>query len=185
MNLYIALVHYPVVNRRGDLIASAITNLDLHDLARAACTYGVPACYIVTPLTDQRALAQTLIRHWTERVGKAIHPDRELALRRLQVVDSIQDAIETIEAQHGAPPLLWATTAKQSPNALSHQEARQLLRASDRPCLLLLGTAWGLADSVMATVDGVLQSVDGVNGYNHLSVRCAAAILMDRLLGRE
>lgn len=185
MTLYVALVHYPVVNRRGDLIASAITNLDLHDLARTSCTYGVPVCYIVTPLTDQRALAQTLIRHWTEGVGKVIHPDREKALRRLQVVESIQDAREAIAAQHGVQPLLWATSAKGSPDALSHGAARRVLQASERPCLLLLGTAWGLADSVMETVDGVLQPLYGTNGYNHLSVRCAGAILIDRLMGRE
>ncbi|MBT8351253.1 MAG: RNA methyltransferase, partial [Deltaproteobacteria bacterium] len=38
-NLYVALVHYPVVNKNGDVIASAVTNLDLHDIARAAKTY--------------------------------------------------------------------------------------------------------------------------------------------------
>ena len=48
--LFLALIHYPVLNRMGDIIASAITNLDLHDLARSCRTYGVPACYIVTPL---------------------------------------------------------------------------------------------------------------------------------------
>lgn len=174
-----------MVNRKGDLIASAITNLDLHDLARTSCTYGVPVCYIVTPLTDQRELAQTLIRHWTEGVGKVIHPNREQALRRLEVVESIQDAAETIAARHGVRPLLWATTAKHTPSALSHGEARRILQTGDRPCLLLLGTAWGLADSATAAVDGVLQPVVGVNGYNHLSVRCAAAILIDRLLGSE
>ena len=49
--------------------------------------------------------------------------------------------------------------------------------------LLLLGTAWGLAPEVLAMADGVLPPIRGVSGFNHLSVRSAAAILFDRLLG--
>lgn len=80
-SLYLALVHYPVLNRRGDVIASAITNLDLHDLARCACTYGIPGCFIVTPLRDQQALVGRLLKHWCEGVGKDLLPDREQALK--------------------------------------------------------------------------------------------------------
>jgi len=58
-DLYVALVHYPVLNRKGEIIASALTNLDLHDLARTARTYNIPSCYIVTPLKDQQALARS------------------------------------------------------------------------------------------------------------------------------
>ena len=51
--------------------------------------------------------------------------------------------------------------------------------------LLLFGTAWGLHDELLETVDYVLAPIAGRNGYNHLSVRTAAAIIMDRLVGRE
>lgn len=37
----IALVHYPVLGKKGEIIGSAITNLDLHDIARTAKTYGM------------------------------------------------------------------------------------------------------------------------------------------------
>ena len=39
----VALVHYPIVDRRGDVVNTAVTNLDLHDIARTARTYGVPS----------------------------------------------------------------------------------------------------------------------------------------------
>ena len=50
------------------------------------------------------------------------------------------------------------------------------------PVLLLLGTAQGLAPEVLARGDGVLRPIRYL-GYNHLSVRSAAAILADRILG--
>ncbi len=110
--LYLALTHYPVLNRMGDTIASAITNLDLHDLARACCTFGVPACYIVTPLEDQRALAGRLTKHWIEGVGGEILPERREALKLLKVVESISAAIEDLVRKDGSAPVLWATSAK-------------------------------------------------------------------------
>ncbi|WP_244083278.1 RNA methyltransferase [Desulforhabdus sp. TSK] len=184
-SLYVALVHYPVLNRNGEVIASAVTNLDLHDLARASCTYDVPACYIVSPLEDQQRLAARLIGHWRERVGKDLHPDRDLALRRLHLVEDVAAARDDIEAACGRSPLLWATTARTDAQSMGHAEARRILAESSRPILLLLGTGWGLAPSVMGEVDSILEAIRGIDGYNHLSVRCAAAILLDRLLAAE
>jgi len=167
------------------VIASAITTLDLHDLARSACTYDIPACYIVTPLKDQQDLTARLLSHWTERIGKDLAPDRDEALRRLRVVESIEDALEEIGAEWGCRPKVWATSARSGEQVLSHARARRELAKGDAPHLMLFGTGWGLAPSVFEQVDGVLEPIPGTNGYNHLSVRCAAAILMDRLLHRQ
>jgi len=183
--LFLALLHYPVLNRTGDLIASAITNLDLHDLARLCCTYGVPACYIVTPLKDQQALANRLTAHWIDGRGGEILPERRQALKLLRVVESLTLATEDIVQKTGKIPALWATTAKNETGALSHRNARDLLERENRPFLLLLGTGWGLAPQIFGVVDAVLEPIAGVNGYNHLPVRSAASILMDRLLGRS
>jgi hypothetical protein len=182
--LYLALTHYPVLNRMGDRIASAITNLDLHDLARTCCTYGVPACYIVTPLKDQQALAGRLMKHWIEGVGGEILPARKEALKLLLVVESLSAAIEELERRDGKSPVLWATSAKNGHKGLDHRQARRQIENEDRSCLLILGTGWGLAPEVFDRVDAVLEPILGVNGYNHLPVRSAASILMDRLLGR-
>lgn len=180
--LYMALVHYPVLNRRGEIIASAITNLDLHDLGRTACTYDIPVCYIVTPLADQQALAREIVRHWCEGAGKEIHPDRAAALERLRIVGSLADACRDVEQTCGRTPSLWATSASEHEGALRICEARRLLTEGAEPALLLLGTGWGLAASLRAEIDAVLEPIRGLKGYNHLSVRCAAAILLDRLL---
>jgi hypothetical protein len=182
MRLFLALIHYPVVNRRGEVIASAITNLDLHDLARSGHTFNVEACYVVTPLKDQQILARDLLDHWCKGVGFELHPERGSALKRLKIADSLQEVTEDIRKACGYPPVVWATSARELEGSLSHHSARKALRDSDRPCLLLFGTAWGLAQSVLDEADYILEPIRGVDGYNHLSVRCAAAILMDRLL---
>jgi hypothetical protein len=181
--LYLALVHHPVVNRRGELVASAVTNLDLHDCARTARTYGLPACFIVTPLNDQQALVRELISHWCAGAGRELHPDRALALDLLRIEASIERVCRVIEEETGWSPELWATSARRSIKAMTCMQARAKLAEPGRPVLLLFGTAWGLAPGLLETVDAVLEPIQGKTGYNHLSVRCAAAILVDRLLG--
>ena len=60
---YIALLHYPVFDRTGRVVATAITNLDIHDLARSARTFGLRAYYLVTPLERQRELATRIVSY--------------------------------------------------------------------------------------------------------------------------
>ena len=47
--------------------------------------------------------------------------------------------------------------------------------------LLLFGTGWGLTVEVLGQADMVLEPIRGVGDYNHLSVRAAAAVILDRL----
>lgn len=187
--LYLALVHHPVVNRNQEVIASAVTNLDLHDLARLVRTYDLPGCFIVTPLQDQQQLARELVAHWCEGVGRELHPHRWQALERLRIVDDIGAACTAIQNETGTWPRLWATSARPHGVTIGHEEARQSLFDSGSqnglPYLLLLGTAWGLAPGVVEACDAVLASIPAASDYNHLSVRCAAAILVDRLASRD
>ena len=46
--VYLALVHYPVYNKRMDVVATAVTNLDVHDIARSSCTYGIAHLFTQT-----------------------------------------------------------------------------------------------------------------------------------------
>ncbi|MHC1743754.1 MAG: RNA methyltransferase [Syntrophobacteraceae bacterium] len=181
--LYLALVHHPVMNRKGEVVASAVTNLDLHDLARTARTYDLPACFIVTPLEDQQALVHELIRHWCEGVGRELHPDRALALDLLRVEGSVEEACRAVEDETGTKPQLWGTSARQSAEAMALPDARAQLAKTEVPILLMFGTAWGLAPPLLEAADAVVGAIRGKRDYNHLSVRCAAAILVDRLLG--
>ena len=59
-SLHLGLVHYPVLNKKGQVTAVSLTNLDVHDIARVSRTYGLGGYHIATPLEDQRKLLETL-----------------------------------------------------------------------------------------------------------------------------
>ena len=48
-NISIALLHYPVYNKNKEIVASSVTNFDIHDIARCARTYGINKYFIVHP----------------------------------------------------------------------------------------------------------------------------------------
>jgi hypothetical protein len=182
MSLYLGLVHYPVYNKNGDTIASAITTLDLHDLARMSRTYGVRRFFVITPLADQQALAGQVIRHWTSGWGAGYNPNRKEAMESIEVVSSMDDAAESIRSREGRRPCWIATDAAPgNGQAVTFTAAGALLAHGD-PVLLLLGTAWGLHRDVLERADLVLEPILGVDGYNHLPVRAAAAVMLDRLI---
>jgi hypothetical protein len=56
-----------------------------------------------------------------------------------------------------------------------------MLHEENRAFLLLFGTAWGLDPTVIDTADYTLEPIRGRTDYNHLSVRSAVAIVVDRL----
>ena len=180
--LYVALIHYPVVNKNGETIASALTNLDLHDISRAAKTYGLKAFWVVTPLEDQKNLVEKIISHWTSGIGAEYNPKRRSALELVRVNDSFSEALDQIAATEDSYPITIATCARKFPNSISHANLRTLLD-NGRPYVLVLGTAWGLTEEFIGKADYVLEPIVGRTDYNHLSVRSAASIIFDRLLG--
>lgn len=182
MRVDVALVHYPVVNRHGETIGSAVTNLDLHDIARAGKTYGVGTYWVITPFAEQQELARQIVGHWTQGYGGTVNSDRSQALTIIEVCATLDDALEGATRRFGTRPLVLATCAKHQSNTRSFVQVRELLH-TDTPVLLLFGTAWGLSPEVMARVDGVLPPLCGPTTFNHLSVRSAASIILDRLLG--
>ena len=177
----VALVHYPVVNRMSEIIGSAVTNLDLHDIARAGRTYGVDTCWIVTPYKDQRDLAGQIVSHWTEGHGGTVNPDRKEALSLLKICSSLDEVIAGATVKWGTRPQVYATCATPRQNTKSYADVRSLVR-QEKPQLLLFGTAWGLAPEVMNQVDATLPPLKGTGDFNHLSVRSAVSIILDRLL---
>jgi len=180
-NIYVALTHYPVVNKSGDIIASAVTNLDLHDISRAARTYGVRSFYVVTPLKDQQILAQRIIAHWTDGAGAVYNPTRRRALETIRIVDSTADVVEDIRQIENKYPKTVVTSAGRYPASIGYDDLRNEMK--NGPHLLVFGTAWGLAESFISEADYILESIMGSTDYNHLSVRTAAGIILDRLLG--
>ncbi|MCL1817217.1 MAG: RNA methyltransferase, partial [Clostridiales bacterium] len=62
------------------MINTSLTNLDLHDIARACATYGVSRYFLVQPIDIQRQLMADLLEHWQQGFGARYNPDRGQAL---------------------------------------------------------------------------------------------------------
>jgi hypothetical protein len=183
--IHIALVHYPVLNKRGEVIVSSVTNLDIHDIARVSKTYGIAGYYVVTPVAEQQRLVKELISHWSEDAGGAINPDRRVALDIVRIAGSLLDVKEDIAHKTGTHPIIYATSAKQRNNAVRWPCLRERLLDKDLNVLLLFGTAFGLAEESLDGIDGTLEPIQGASRYNHLPVRSAVAIAIDRLLSND
>ena len=184
--LSVALVHHPVLDRHGGIQTTAITNLDVHDLARSSRTYGCAAFYVVTPVTAQIEQARAIVGFWEGETGQKRNKDRTEAMSRVHVCASVHDAIAAEVATTGARPLVVVTSAK--PQGTVPYSALRRRLDDGAHALVLFGTGSGLADSVLGLADLVLAPIvgpaaaDGTR-WNHLSVRSAAAIILDRLRG--
>ena len=183
IRLYLALIHYPVKGKDGQAIASAITSIDLHDIARAARTYGARGFYVVTPLADQQTFAQKIIDHWTRGAGAVYNPDRSQALSLIRIRQRFEQVTDEIGAQEQLPVRVVATSAVESPDQTGCLQLTHAMGKLDAAWVLALGTAWGLTAGFMADADFRLSPISTHTGYNHLSVRSAAAIILDRLTG--
>jgi hypothetical protein len=178
----VLLAHHPVLDRQRAIVTTAITNLDLHDIARSAYTFGVSDFFVAHPVAAQRALAERVREHWVTGSGARRIPDRKPPMEILRIVESIDQALEAL----GGSPELWVTSASRgSKPVLDHASARAAVAAEGAPVLLVFGTGWGLADEVCERATARIAPIDSPrpDGYNHLSVRAAAAITFDRLLG--
>lgn len=181
--LYVALVHYPVYNKHMDVIASAVTNFDIHDISRTCRTYDVQEYYLVHPLEIQRDIIKKIIGYWQNGGGKDYNPDRGNALARAVWQQDIASCIVRIREKTGQVPVTITTDARVYPNTISYKQARSLLQSGSEPVLLILGTAFGIEASVMQSFDYILEPIYGCCDYNHLCVRGAAAVILDRLAG--
>jgi hypothetical protein len=178
-----ALVHFPVHDRERRVVTSAITNLDLHDISRSSLTFGLSDLFIVHPIAAQRLLAERVREHWISGSGARRIPDRTPAISILRIVSTLDDALTEL----GTGTELWVTSAKGSGTLLDFPAARAKLALDGPPVLLVFGTGWGLGDALTERADARLSSIVGrhAEGYNHLSVRAAAAIIFDRLLSSQ
>ncbi len=181
--IYLALLHYPVTNKTGDVVTTAITNMDLHDIARTGRTYGVEKFYVVNPLESQIMLVERILNYWAESTGSRIIPDRKEALNRVRVMDTLENAIEQIYQQTSQKPILVATDAREFGKRMSYTQFRNEMNLSERPYLILFGTGYGLLPKILEKSDIILEPIRGIDHYNHLSVRSAVAIILDRLFG--
>ena len=182
-NVYIALLHAPVYNKRHDVVTTCITGFDLHDIARSAVTFGVKKYFVVNPLPSQREFAQRIFEFWMDEDSLEFNWTRVEAFKLISIKATLDEAIEEISRAEGQKPQIIATSAKPR-ETVNSRELKVEIRKTNVPYLILFGTGWGMAEEVFARVDAVLEPIIGSGEYNHLSVRAATAIILDRLLGR-
>lgn len=203
--IFLALVHHPVLDRTGREVTTALTNVDVHDLARSARTFGLSGVYIVTPVALQQRMVYEVVEHWTQGDGSS-HLRRAEAIARVKPAASVDQVRADIAQRTGRAPVVVVTAARYAPEGgaepQSYAHWREVLRQAEvlgqaenggdhPPLLLVFGTGWGLAPSVLAAADVRLAPVyrdpllmaPDEAPYNHLSVRAAVAIILDRLLG--
>jgi len=180
-DLFLALLHHPVLDKNGQIVSTAVTNIDIHDIARSATTYGVRRFYVVTPVRALRALAERIIEHWETGFGSTYNLTRKEALALVTITPTLDDVLVSIERATGRQPTVVATSARPAPGVTRFVELRERLQREGGSFLLLLGTGWGLAPEVLERAHMRLEPIAGPTPYNHLSVRAAAAIILDRL----
>ena len=183
-NLYLGLVHHPIYNKRREVVATAVTNFDIHDIARCARSFGLKGFFVITPLESQIQLVERMIHHWMEGVGSVYNPTRKDSFSLVRVSRSIDEADQEIFNLWKKRVKRVATGASPHPNNIGFGLLRELLEDQETPFFILFGTGWGLTQEVKDSSDYVLAPIEG-KGYNHLSVRSAVAIILDRLLGNR
>jgi hypothetical protein len=187
--LYIGLVHYPIKSKDGGIVQTSMTNLDIHDIARTARTYNLSGYYLIAPPACQLEVVDKIISHWSNGFGLEYNSDRSDALALVKKAGTIEEVRDLITAETGRKTSVIVTDAKihQDLRNITCISMQNMLKLHDFNFLLLFGTGWGLADAVMARADHILEPVRPltVHNYNHLSVRAAAAIIIDRVVGEN
>lgn len=181
--VYIALLHFPMYNKRMDIITTSITNLDLHDIARVARTYNVDGFFVVHPSENQHELLRQIKSYWQEGYGCAYNPDRKEAFSILKTARQLADVKDSIFRETGGRVLTVATDARLYSNTISYLSLRENIINTEQNFLLLFGTGWGIQKELVEECDFILAPLPGAGDYNHLSVRSAVSIILDRLLG--
>lgn len=183
--VYICLVHHPVYDKNMDIVTTSVTNLDLHDISRSVTTYDVTKYFVVHPAPGHQTVVKNVMSYWTEGYGSQYNPDRQIAFSRIILKDTLEQVIDEITLRHGVVPKIITTDARIYPNSVSFYQLREKIMSQQEPFLILFGTGWGLEKSIMESADYILEPIRGVDDYNHLSVRAAVAIILDRLLGES
>jgi len=181
--LYIVLLHYPVYNKEGKIVTTAIANMDIHDIARLTKTYAARRLYIVNPIPEQRNLAQEIIDHWKEGYGATFNKFRQAAFELIKTEERLSDVLTDIFRETGNVPRIVVTGANFSGDLLKFVEFGKMLKNDNVPYILVFGTGSGIADEVVNMADYRLEPIRGNGSYNHLAVRSAVAIVLDRVMG--
>ncbi|MBM4403227.1 MAG: RNA methyltransferase [Candidatus Cloacimonetes bacterium] len=172
-------MHYPVLNKNGESIMTSLVNLDIHDLARSGKTFGIAGCYLITPDEGQTTLIHHITEFWRSAPALMYNPHRSEALSLIKTGSSIEDCMNEITNREGMRPKVITTTARKLDSQISFAQIAMIV--GSEPVLILFGTGYGLTDETHTAADCILAPIEGNGEYNHLSVRSAVAIVLDRI----
>jgi tRNA (guanine37-N1)-methyltransferase len=182
---YVALMHSDVlIGEERKPGFTSVTSIDIHDIARSSNTYGIKEFFLVTPLIDQQKIVGKVLDFWKKGIGVEYNRCRYHAIKLVQLVDSLHEVVKKIEEKEGKKPIVIATSAQpaEAQEVVSYYDQYKVWQ-NDRPVLLIFGTGQGLSSEIIKSCDYLLLSVNGFSEFNHLSVRSAVAIILDRWLG--
>jgi hypothetical protein len=177
-NLNIALVHYPVLNKLGEIVTTSVTPFDIHDISRSGLTFGVRSFYIVNPSQKQKEVLDRISKFWSSGIGKEYNETRSQAFEITKFAYSIDEVKQNLINEYNGNIKLVATTAKdiKSDKSISIDELRGIKNTT--PLLILFGTGWGLTPDIISNCDYIMKPIKGISDYNHLSVRSAVSIIL-------
>ncbi|MCD6578293.1 RNA methyltransferase [bacterium] len=184
-SVYIALLNYPSLNKGGEIVSTSITPLSVHDIARASATYGVKKYFVVNPVISQRRLIKRISDYWNTGFGKKYNENRSIALSYIKSITDLKVAVNYINRAERKFPKLVTTSARRFPNTITFKKLRKKIFTEKDAYLIILGTGWGLPPEIMLESDYILEAINGFTDFNHLSVRSAASVILDRLLGKK
>jgi len=184
-NVFIALLHYPALDKHGKIVVTSFTTMDLHDIARPARAYEINTYYIVQPVDAQRAVIKKQLDYWLSQEGFKTNPTRNEIVKMVKLVYTFDEVIEDIQNTRGEKPVLVGTDARDYSNKVSYEFLREEIKKRERDFLIAFGTGYGIPPDLMATFDYILEPIYGAGDWNHLSVRNAVAIILDRLFSRN
>lgn len=184
-NLSVALLHEQMVDKQGKFVTTSLTLNDIQDLARSVRSYGAKELFIAHPSAALRKLARRVELHWEQGFGATYNPTRKEALSTVRIVSSLDEALIHIERDTGSLPQLIATSAREGGKRIDFQNLRKLIEQGKTHYLLMLGSGWGMSEELLARADLFLEPIRTSSDFNHLSVRAAGAILLDRLVGQR
>jgi len=181
----IGLLHYPILDRSGKIVATNITNFDIHDIARAARVYGVERYYLIHPVPQQLMFVERVIDHWRVGEGSTYNTSRGIALENVRTAETLEKALRDWAPKENVLTIGTHARPVEGATLYSVSDLRRELWDHRKTVFLLFGTGYGMTDEYMKSLGGVLESIRSAppDDFRHLSVRSAVSIYLDRLLG--
>jgi hypothetical protein len=147
-------------------------------------TFGIELCYIVTPLPRQRQITEQLIHHWQQGYGATYNPLRSEALKKVTIRNDMDEMLAEIR-RDGEPIIIGTSSLEREQKAIGYEGLFRWIQEEERPFLLLFGTGWGLIEETVGLCEKMLMPIKGAGEYNHLSLRVALGIILDRIFGER